>query len=35
VLRDPEPDQSWMRGSGMKRRRFTEWMPAQILRGGR
>ena len=31
VLRDPEPDQSWMKGGGMKRRRFTEWMPPQVL----
>jgi hypothetical protein len=28
VLRDPEPDQSWMRDGGMKRSQFTAWLPA-------
>jgi hypothetical protein len=27
VLRDPEPDQSWMKGTGLKRSKFTEWLP--------
>jgi hypothetical protein len=31
VLRDPEPDQSWMKGPGMKRSRFTEWLPRHIM----
>jgi hypothetical protein len=35
VLRDPEPDQSWMKAAGMKRRRFTEWLPAHVLPAGR
>ena len=30
VLRDPEPDQSWMKGSGMKRRGFIEWFPEAV-----
>ncbi len=33
VLRDPEPDQSWMKGPGMKRSRFTEWLPRHVLNG--
>ena len=33
VLRDPEPDQSWMKGGGMKRRKFTEWLPEDLLKG--
>jgi hypothetical protein len=33
VLRDPEPDQSWMKGGGMKRRHFTEWLPKPVLAG--
>jgi hypothetical protein len=28
VLRDPEPDQSWMPAGGMKRAKFTDWLPA-------
>jgi hypothetical protein len=28
VLREPEPDQSWMKGGGLKRARFTEWLPS-------
>jgi len=28
ILRDPEPDQSWMADGGMKRSKFTEWLPA-------
>ena len=31
VLRDPEPDQSWMRGGGLKRRLFIDWLPKHIL----
>ncbi|HSW49300.1 MAG TPA: hypothetical protein VLH09_03955 [Bryobacteraceae bacterium] len=31
VLRDPEPDQSWMKGPGMKRSKFVEWLPAGVL----
>ncbi|MCC7174751.1 MAG: hypothetical protein IT159_06105 [Bryobacterales bacterium] len=31
VLRDPEPDQSWMRGPGLTRGKFTEWLPAGLL----
>ena len=27
VLRDPEPDQSWMKGGGLKRSKFIEWLP--------
>lgn len=30
VLRDPEPDQSWMPAGGMKRARFTDWLPAAV-----
>jgi hypothetical protein len=30
VLRDPEPDQSWMMGGGMKRKGFTEWFPEAV-----
>jgi hypothetical protein len=33
VLRDPEPDQSWMKGGGMKRHKFTEWLPEYLLKG--
>jgi hypothetical protein len=32
VLRDPEPDQSWMKGGGMKRQKFTEWLPEDLLK---
>ena len=32
VLRDPEPDQSWMKGPGMKRSKFTEWLPKEVLK---
>jgi hypothetical protein len=31
VLRDPEPDQSWMMGGGMKRKGFIEWFPEGVL----
>jgi len=31
VLRDPEPDQSWMTVGGLKRTNFTEWFPPGIL----
>ena len=31
VLRDPEPDQSWMSGGGLKRSHFSEWMPKKII----
>ena len=31
VLRDPEPDQSWMRGPGLRRSDFTDWMPGGLL----
>jgi hypothetical protein len=31
VLRDPEPDQSWMAGGGLKRRGFINWLPKHIL----
>ncbi len=27
ILRDPEPDQSWMKGGGLRRGKFTEWLP--------
>lgn len=30
ILRDPEPDQSWMQGSGMKRQGFIEWFPEAV-----
>ena len=30
VLRDPEPDQSWMMGGGMKRKGFIEWFPEGV-----
>ncbi len=33
VLRDPEPDQSWMKGPGLNRRHFIEWLPAEVLKG--
>jgi hypothetical protein len=32
VLRDPEPDQSWMSEGGLKRRTFVEWVPKHILK---
>jgi hypothetical protein len=32
ILRDPEPDQSWMTGAGMKRSRFTNWFPMRTDR---
>ena len=31
VLRDPEPDQSWMTGGGLKRSKFAQWLPAHVL----
>lgn len=31
VLREPEPDQSWMVGGGLRRGKFTEWLPAHLL----
>ncbi len=31
VLREPEPDQSWM-NRPIKRRQFTAWLPAELLR---
>ena len=34
VLREPEPDQSWMKGPGLRRSKFTEWLPAHLARGG-
>ena len=34
VLREPEPDQSWMKGPGLRRTKFTEWLPAHLARGG-
>jgi hypothetical protein len=34
VLRDPEPDQSWMKGPGMRRRHFIEWIPEDLLKSG-
>jgi hypothetical protein len=30
VLREPEPDQSWMMGSGLRRSKFTEWLPERL-----
>ncbi|MEK7403679.1 MAG: hypothetical protein AAB225_01095, partial [Acidobacteriota bacterium] len=30
VLRDPEPDQSWMTGSPLKRSQFIEWLPGRL-----
>jgi hypothetical protein len=30
ILREPEPDQSWMTGGGMKRGKFTEWLPGRL-----
>lgn len=33
ILCEPEPDQSWMKGPGLKRSKFTEWLPAHILSG--
>lgn len=32
VLRDPEPDQSWMGSAALKRKRFTEWLPKHVLK---
>ena len=32
VLRDPEPDQSWMKGGGMRRSHFTEWLPKVLVK---
>ena len=29
VLRDPEPDQSWMKGPGLRRSDFTDWLPQE------
>jgi hypothetical protein len=31
VLREPEPDQSWM-NRPIKRRQFTAWLPTELLR---
>jgi hypothetical protein len=33
VLRDPEPDQSWMTGRPLKRAQFTGWLPQSLLQG--
>lgn len=33
VLRDPEPDQSWMTGRPLKRAQFTGWLPKSVLQG--
>ncbi|MBM3744402.1 MAG: hypothetical protein FJW34_01220 [Acidobacteria bacterium] len=33
VLRDPEPDQSWMTGRRLKRTQFTGWLPQSVLQG--
>jgi len=30
VLREPEPDQSWMTGGGMRRQTFVEWLVAGV-----
>ena len=30
ILREPKPDQSWMKGSGMKREGFIEWFPEAV-----
>jgi len=35
VLREPEPDQSWMVGGGLRRGKFTEWLPAHLLASAR
>ena len=32
ILREPEPDQSWMTGGGMRRRTFIEWFPAGVCK---
>ena len=29
ILREPEPDQSWMKGGGLRRGKFTEWLPGR------
>jgi hypothetical protein len=31
VLRESEPDQSWMKGSGLRRSKFIEWIPKDLL----
>ena len=31
ILRDPEPDQSWMKGGGLRRGKFTEWLPGRAV----
>ncbi|MGQ9633626.1 MAG: hypothetical protein ACUVXB_05210 [Bryobacteraceae bacterium] len=31
ILREPQPDQSWMKGPGKRRSDFTDWIPAHIL----
>jgi len=31
VLREPEPDQSWMRKAGLKRSKFAAWLPKKIV----
>ena len=31
ILREPEPDQSWMTAGGMKRSGFIEWLPGSVL----
>jgi hypothetical protein len=35
ILREPEPDQSWMKGGGLRRAKFVEWVPAHLLPGSR
>ncbi|MEK7750758.1 MAG: hypothetical protein AAB654_02500, partial [Acidobacteriota bacterium] len=35
VLREPEPDQSWMVGGGLRRGKFIEWLPAHLLASAR
>lgn len=32
VLGDPEPDQSWMKGPGLKRSHFIGWIPGTLLK---
>jgi hypothetical protein len=31
VLREPEPDQSWMTTPGLRRRDFIDWIPVELL----
>lgn len=33
ILREPEPDQSWMTGRGKKRSEFIEWFPKHMRSG--